>query len=592
MTIAGNIDTPRTRIDWTKPVLWLFAAVMIVLIVLPMSWLVIYSVTDKANHLTLRNFVTLFTDPDFLDPLLTTAIIATSSALICCLVAAPMGWLVSRTDMPGRQTIRALVTASFVTPPFLGAIAWELLAAPNSGLLNQLFRFVTGAESDEHLFDIYSLPGIVFVISCYTFPFVFVLVANALDNMPGELEDASAILGGKAWTTARRITIPLALPALVAGALIAFLQAMTLFGSPAILALPAGFHVMTTKIWSLFQYPPKLELAAAAAIPLLILTMLLLQGQKFLLGRRGFSVLGGKYGAPRRVEMKKWRWVALAFCLLMLLNPVFLPYFALFNAAFSPNATTLATPSTITLHNIVFVFTELSSTQLALKNTVILGTATATLGTLLALVIAYVTTRKVIAGHRILGFLATAPVAVPGIVLGVGLFLSYTRPPFVLYGTLWILLDRVFDHQPALGLSAIAGGVRHRPSRARGSKPHSRRDAAASASPDHRAAAAHRRHRHLVLYFHRRNARTFRRDRAVHLADQGDQRPDLRPQRKRRPRRHFRARHRHASDHLRGRARCQPDSHVRKQCQRAAAELSKNGRIDFARPSGGELPLP
>ena len=86
------------------------------------------------------------------------------------------------TTMPGRQTIRALVTASFVTPPFLGAVAWELLAAPNSGLLNQLYRYLTGAE--DPLFDIYTLTGLIFVISCYTFPFVFVLVANALDNMP------------------------------------------------------------------------------------------------------------------------------------------------------------------------------------------------------------------------------------------------------------------------------------------------------------------------------------------------------------------------------------------------------------------------
>jgi iron(III) transport system permease protein len=440
MTITTDIAPAKAKIDWTKPVLWLFAAVMIVLIVLPMSWLALFAFTDKARHPTLQNFVTLFTNPDFLDPLLTTAIIATTSAVICCLIAAPIGWLVSRTDMPGRQTIRALVTASFVTPPFLGAVAWELLAAPNSGLLNQLYRFLTGGESDAYLFDIYSLTGIIFVISCYTFPFVFVLVANALDNMPGELEDASAILGGKAWTTARRVTIPLALPALVAGALIAFLQAMTLFGSPAILALPAGFHTMTTKIWSLFQYPPKLELAAAAAVPLLLLTILLLQGQKFLLGRRGFSVVGGKYGAPRLIELGRWRWVALMFCLFVLLSPVFLPYFALLNAAFSPNATTLVTPSTMTLHNIVFVFTELSSAQLAVKNTVILGVATATIGTILALVIAYVTTRQVISGHRFLGFLATAPIAVPGIVLGVGLFLSYTRPPFVLYGTLWILL--------------------------------------------------------------------------------------------------------------------------------------------------------
>src|SRR6201994_971217 len=97
MTIASDIETPKARIDWTKPVLWLFAAIMIVLIVLPLSWLAIYSFTDKANHVTLQNFVTLFSDPDFLDPLLTTAIIATSSAIICCLIAAPMGWLVLRT---------------------------------------------------------------------------------------------------------------------------------------------------------------------------------------------------------------------------------------------------------------------------------------------------------------------------------------------------------------------------------------------------------------------------------------------------------------------------------------------------------------
>ena len=103
-----------------------------------------------------------------------------------------------------------LVMASFVTPPFLGAIAWELLAAPNSGLLNQLYRAATGAGPDVALFDIYTLTGLIFVISCYTFPYVFVLVANALDRIPGDLEDASSMLGGSAWRTARRVTIPLA----------------------------------------------------------------------------------------------------------------------------------------------------------------------------------------------------------------------------------------------------------------------------------------------------------------------------------------------------------------------------------------------
>jgi iron(III) transport system permease protein len=119
---------------------------------------------------------------------------------------------------------------------------------------------------------------------------------------------------------------------------------------------------------------------------------------------------------------------------------VFLPYFALVNAAFSPIATTLLTASKFTMKNFHFTFFELSSTQLALKNTFILGAAAATIGTVLALVISYATERRAVTGYRVLGFLATAPLAIPGIVLGVGLFLAYTRPPFVLYGTLWVLL--------------------------------------------------------------------------------------------------------------------------------------------------------
>src|SRR5436190_1132599 len=315
MTLALTAPAERrARLDLSWPVLIAFGAILVLLIVLPMSWLVYFSLTDRAGGLTLDNFVRLVTDPTFLDPLITTVILATSSAIICCAVAAPMGWLVARTDMPLRRTIRALVTASFVTPPFLGAIAWELLAAPNSGLLNQLYRSAIGDPGADPLFDIYTLPGLIFVISCYTFPYVFVLVANALDRIPGDLEDASSILGGGMWITARRVTIPLALPALLAGALVAFLQAMTLFGSPAILALPAGFHTMTTKIWSLFQYPPKAELAAAASLPLLVLTVLLLRAERAILGRRGYSIVGGKSGQPRLIRLGTLQWPALALC--------------------------------------------------------------------------------------------------------------------------------------------------------------------------------------------------------------------------------------------------------------------------------------
>ncbi len=430
----------RSRIDLSGAVMALLAAALCLLVILPIGWLVVFAFTDRARNPTLANFQTLFTDPAFVEPLLATLTIATSVSVICCLVAAPMGWIVARTDMPLRGAVRILVMASFVTPPFLGAIAWELLAAPNSGLLNQLYRAVSGAGPDVVLLNIYTMTGLIFVISCYTFPYIFVLVANALDRIPGDLEDASSMLGGSAWRTARSITIPLALPALLAGALVAFLQAMTLFGSPAILALPAGFHTMTTKIWSLFQFPPKPELGAAAALPLLVLTVVLLRAQAVVLGRRGYTVVGGKGGAPRPVRLGVLRWPAFLVCLAVLCLPVFLPYGALVNAALSRVASQPLTPETFTLHNIYFVFFELSATKLAMKNTFLLGLMAATCGTVLALVIAYLTSRAAVRGHRVLGFLATAPIAIPGIVLGVGLFLAYTRGPVVLYGTLWILL--------------------------------------------------------------------------------------------------------------------------------------------------------
>jgi iron(III) transport system permease protein len=429
------------RLDLSRPVLALVVALLAVMIVLPMGWLVVYAFAGKDGQATLGNFVTLFTDPGFVDPLLATLLLSVSVSGLCCLVAAPMGWLVARTDMPLSRTVRTLVMASLVTPPFVGAVAWEMLAAPNSGLLNQLWRLVTGAPADEALFDIYTMAGLIFAIACYTFPYVFILVANALDRMPGELEDASSMLGARTWATARRITIPLALPTLLAGALVAFLQALNQFGSPAILAIPAGFHTLTTKIWSLFQFPPKPELAAATSLPLLILTVALLRTQAAILGRRGYAVLGGKYGAPRPIRLGVWRWPAAALAMVVLAMPLFLPYAALINTAFSRVSSQILSPETFTLHNVVFTFWQLSSTMPALKNTFLLATATATLGGVLALLIAYIVARRrAMVGHRLLAFLATSPLAIPGIVLGVGLFLAYTRPPLTLYGTLWILL--------------------------------------------------------------------------------------------------------------------------------------------------------
>jgi iron(III) transport system permease protein len=431
----------RRGIDLSWPTFALLTLVLSVLVILPLFWLVYYSFrNDAGGGFTFDNFVALVADPTLLRAYGLAIGMALGVGILACVVATPMAWLVSRTDLPGRRLIRIMVTASFVTPPFLGAIAYEIIAAPNSGIVNVIYRSVFGLERGAYLVNIYTFTGLVFAIACFTFPYVFTLVANALDRVPSDLEDASSILGGKAMTTLRKVTIPLVLPAMLAGTLIAILQALTMFGSPAILALPAGFHVITTKIWSLFQFPPRLGLAAAAALPLLIITVILLRAQKQILGRKGYTVLGGKSGTPRIVALGPWKWPALAFVFTVLSLTFIFPYAAIIKTAFTTTVGDALTFENLTMRHWNFVLFEFSATQLALRNTFVLGFLTATIVTAIAVVVSYLVTRRSVPGSGFLGVLATAPVAIPGIVLGVGLFLSYANPTFQLYGTLWILL--------------------------------------------------------------------------------------------------------------------------------------------------------
>jgi iron(III) transport system permease protein len=428
------------RLDVSNLVFAGCALVLLVLVGLPLFWLAVSAFMDKTGAPSLTNFERLFTDPTLIAPLRISLIVAPCVGFISTIVAAPIAWIVSRTDMPGRRLIRALITASFVTPPFLGAIAWEVLAAPNSGLINVWYRALYDLPPFVHLVDIYSIEGLIFVDSIYAFAFVFVLVANTLDRIPSDMEDAAAILGAPAWRIILTITLPLALPAILAGALVAFLRSLTLFGTPAILALPAGFHTITTKIWSLFQYPPNPGLAAAAALPLLIATVVLLRVQSWILGQRGYVVLGGRAGGTRRIELGLWRWAALALCLFVLCFPVFLPYLALLKAALTKTLAEPVSADNLTWQHVRFVFFEFSPTRLALRNTLFFAFVAATIGTALALIASYLASRKAVFGHSVLGFLATAPIAVPGIVLGVGMFIAYTRGPVVLYGTMWVMI--------------------------------------------------------------------------------------------------------------------------------------------------------
>jgi iron(III) transport system permease protein len=436
--------------DPTLP-LWFGAALLLVLLMLlPLGAIFRSSLWDESG-ITLARYLEVFTNQQFLKAIWNTLIISTWVGALSVIVGAALAWLVTRTDLPWKKAIRALVMASFVTPPFLGAFAWTLLAGPNAGSLNKIYRAITGSE--EALFNIFTMPGLIFVMALYSFPYVFSMIANVCELISSDLEDAAEILGANKWRTAWTVTLPLALPALIGGFILAFLHSLSLFGAPAILGLPAGIHTITTQIWALFQYPPRLDMAAAFSVPLLLATMGLIAVQKMVLGRKGYSTVGGKGGQKRLVRLGWGRVPVLLFIAGILSLSVFLPYWILLKAALSKAWALPLTWENFTLKNLSFTFFEYGDTQLAIYNTFKLGILTATLGTLLATLIAYITNRNLFRGARYLSFFALAPLVIPGIVLAVGLFIAYTRPPLVLYGTIWILFVAYLTKEMPIGFS-------------------------------------------------------------------------------------------------------------------------------------------
>jgi iron(III) transport system permease protein len=192
-------------------------------------------------------------------------------------------------------------------------------------------------------------------------------------------------------------------------------------------------------------------MAAACSIPLLLATALLLAVQKRLLGRRGYAAVGGKGGQRRTIELAAWRYPALLGALAVMACAIFLPYGVLAKAAFSRAWAQPLTWDNLTLGNVTFTFLEYSATRAAIANTLELGVMTACVGAALAALLAYVTSRRLVRGSQVLGFLALAPVVIPGVVLAVGLFIAYTRPPLVLYGTLTILFVAYLTKEMPVG---------------------------------------------------------------------------------------------------------------------------------------------
>jgi iron(III) transport system permease protein len=429
----------KRGLDWSVAVWVLMAAILLFMVIVPLAWIFVGSVhADDDGRLTVANYAEAFSRAMYLRPIYNSLILASFVAAFALICGTGLSWAVSRTDMPGRSLVRGLVFAAFVTPSFLGAAAWIFLAAPNSGWLNRGWVALSGAERGP--LNIYSLPGAIFVIALYSYPYTFALASNALEMIPSEMERSAALLGASWWRVSWRITLPLVRPALIAGALLSFLEAIAEFGAPAFLLIPAGQQVVTTQLYLFFQFPTRPNLAAAYAMPLLLVTAGLFFAQQKLLGRRRFTTLAGKGAVRIPFRLGRWRWPLFALCMLPPLCSLILPYGAMLATSLSRAWGRGPVPGNLTIQWYRWALVENAGARMAIQHSLTYAATAATIATVLALFTSYVAHRRLLPGARILSFVAMAPFVVPGIVLAIGFFAAYARPPLVLYGTAWMLI--------------------------------------------------------------------------------------------------------------------------------------------------------
>lgn len=459
-----NSGLPRTR-RLVLPfdplvVLWVFLAiVLLTLVVNPLFRLVQTSLQDAdTGAFTLMNYVTAYSRARYVTAMLNSLRLGATVTSLCLVLAVPLAWAVSRTDMPCKGLIRVMVLGAFVTPPYLGAIGWILLAGPNSGWLNRIWMAATGAH--EGLFNIYSFDGLAFNIALYSFPYLFIFTAAALDLVSSEMEDAANILGAGTLRTTFQVTLPMVLPAILSGAIITFLEAIALFGSPALIAIPARFNVATTQLLQFFSQPVRAEVAAAYAVPLLLITVVMFWVQRRLVRRRGFIALTGKGGERRVMEIGPWRWVMLTYSMFVLTLAVVLPYIVLGQAALSKAWGRGFNYDNLTLHNFSYLLFQHETAGQSVINSFTYAAAAACIAITLGLSIAYIASRRLLPFTALLSFLCMAPFVVPGIVLAIAFYAAYAPPPFSLYGTALILILAFATRFLPIGFSNADAAIR------------------------------------------------------------------------------------------------------------------------------------
>ena len=453
---------------WEKT--WLFDIkwVIILLIVdflllfqlMPLVYMVIKSFFPDGAF-SLETFKRLYTYPLNLDALTNTLIAAFSTMILGTLLAFPLAWLVGRTNLYGKKFFRALFVLTYMVPPYVGAMAWLRLLNPNVGTINQWIRAILQLSDAPGPLNVYTLPGMIWVLTSFYYPYAFITISRAMEKMDPSLEEASRISGGSPLKTLFTITLPMMLPSLIAGALLVFVSAASCYGIPSIIGSPGRVHTVTTRIVEYVSLGQQgLNDATGMAVFLMVMAVIILFVSDVVLAKRQYITVSGKSVRPAIVDLRSWRIPMTALVSLFAVIVVLIPFATIFSTSFKIDvgkSMFAADNFTWTNWSTVFGRTE---TMNSLKNSLLFASVTATVGIVIACVMSYLLQRTHIRGRKIPDFLITLGSGTPSVVIALGLIMTM-RGNFGIdiYNTAYIMIIAYLIKYMMMGMRTVVSAM-------------------------------------------------------------------------------------------------------------------------------------
>ena len=433
-------------------------AFLLIFQVFPLIFLVFRAFFSE-GHFSLAAFKRIYTYHLNWDALTNTVITATLSMFLGVIIAFPLAWLVGRTNMYGKKFFRTLFVMTYMVPPYVGAMAWLRLLNPTVGNLNVFIQNLFGLSSPP--FNIYSIGGLVWVLTTFYYPYAFITISRAMEKMDPSLEEASRISGSSPFKTLRTITLPMMAPSIVAAALLVFVSAASCYGIPSIIGAPGKLHTVTTRIIDYVYIGSQEGLtdATTLAVFLMIIANIVLYLSTFVVGKKQYITVSGKSTRPNIVDLGRLRIVLTLAVTIFALIIVVLPFITVALTSITVN---MGNP--LTADNITFLHWERIFTRKAIihsaTNSVNASVMTATLGMIISCAMAYLLVRTNVKGRRIPDFLITVGSGTPSVVIALGLIMTMSGKFVInIYNTLSILIIAYMIKYLLMGMRTVVSAM-------------------------------------------------------------------------------------------------------------------------------------